>query len=246
VNETAATTANTPVTIDLTAGASGNPTSAALVGTPTGGTVTGFPATTVTFTPTTGFSGTASFQFTFANASGTSNSATATITVTPSPLAPVAMAQAVSTSAGTPVPIDLSAGATGNPTSATIVSGPANGVVKFISKTKVSYTLTACFLGTDSFQFTLANANGTSNVATVTITITAAIAPATAVHLVDPYLLKKIISNFDERNINLTLHYLTLSQNWQAILANGILADNTSPAIVVIQTNDCANDAGHR
>jgi pimeloyl-ACP methyl ester carboxylesterase len=47
--------------------------------------VTGFPATTVTFTPATGFSGAASFQFTLANASDTSNTATATITVSPGP-----------------------------------------------------------------------------------------------------------------------------------------------------------------
>jgi hypothetical protein len=82
-NETATTYANTSVSIDLTAGASGNPTSAALVGTPVGGTVSGFPSTTVTFTPTTGFTGSGSFQFTLSNAGGASNTATTTITVIP-------------------------------------------------------------------------------------------------------------------------------------------------------------------
>ncbi|MFZ3328809.1 MAG: Ig-like domain-containing protein, partial [Methylocella sp.] len=164
VNETATTAANTPVTIDLTAGASGNPTSATLIGTPVGGTVAGFPATTVTFTPATGFSGAASFQFTLANAFGTSNTATATITVTP-PSPPVAVPETASTTAGTPVTIDLSVGASGSPTSATIVSGPTQGMLKFISNTMVTYRLTACFLGTDSFTFKLANAYGTSNVA---------------------------------------------------------------------------------
>ena len=85
VNESAATTANIAVTIDLAVGASGKPTYASLVGTPIGGTVTGFPATTVTFTPAKGFTGAANFQFTLANAFGTSNTATATITVAPGP-----------------------------------------------------------------------------------------------------------------------------------------------------------------
>jgi hypothetical protein len=81
-NEAVATTQNTALSIHLTAGASGNPTSAALVpGTLVGGTVTGFPNTTVTFTPTTRFTGTGGFNFTLANAGGTSNTATATISI---------------------------------------------------------------------------------------------------------------------------------------------------------------------
>ncbi len=82
-NETATTTEDALVTIDLTQGSSGNPTAAQLVGTPVGGTVTGFPSTTVTFTPDPDFYGPASFQFTLSNASGTSNTATANITVSP-------------------------------------------------------------------------------------------------------------------------------------------------------------------
>jgi hypothetical protein len=44
--------------------------------------VSGFPATTVAYTPNAGFSGTDSFQFTLTNIAGTSSPATATITVT--------------------------------------------------------------------------------------------------------------------------------------------------------------------
>jgi hypothetical protein len=85
VNESVATKKNTALSIDLTAGASGNPTSTALVGTPANGSVSGFPATTVTFTPTKGFTGAANFQFTLSNAGGTSNTATASIIVGPPP-----------------------------------------------------------------------------------------------------------------------------------------------------------------
>jgi hypothetical protein len=218
----------------LTAGASGNPTSAALAGTPVGGTASSFPATTVAFTPNKGFTGTASFQFTLANAFGTSNTATATITVTKG-APPVAVDETASTSAGSPVTIDLSKGATGNPTKAAIISRPAHGAINAISGTKVTYTPNACFVGTDSYQFTLANAFGKSNAATATITVTAATTSTTAVHLVDPFLLGEGL-----RNIN--LHRLYRAQNWPDVQANGVVADGVSAAIAVIQTNDCTND----
>jgi hypothetical protein len=87
-NESLSTPENTALTINLTAGASGNSTCAAFVGTAVGGSVTGFPGTTVTFTPTPGFTGIASFQFILANANGTSNTAMATIMVGSPPLSP--------------------------------------------------------------------------------------------------------------------------------------------------------------
>jgi uncharacterized protein YhjY with autotransporter beta-barrel domain len=88
-----ATQFNTALAVNLLTGAGGGaPNTATLVGTPTGGTVSGFPGTTVTFTPTTGFSGNASFQFSLTNGFGTSNIATVTIAVavppTPARLAP--------------------------------------------------------------------------------------------------------------------------------------------------------------
>jgi RHS repeat-associated protein len=79
-NENVKTLPSVPVTIDLTAGAIGNPTAAALVGTPVGGKVSGFPSTLITFTPDADFDG-GSFQFTVSNYDGTSNIATATITL---------------------------------------------------------------------------------------------------------------------------------------------------------------------
>jgi hypothetical protein len=170
VNESVTTTANTPVAIDLTAGASGKPTSAALVGTPVGGAVAGFPATTVTFTPTKDFTGAASFQFTLANASGTSNTATATITV--KGVAPTAAPETAATTANTPVTIDLTAGASGNPTSAAQVGTPVGGTVTGFPATTVTFTPNKGFTGAASFQFTLANAYGTSNTATAAITVT--------------------------------------------------------------------------
>jgi hypothetical protein len=63
-------------------GSSGNPTSAAIVGTPTNGTVSAPSGKSVTFTPTTGFSGAGTFNFTLSTfQSIKSNTATATVNV---------------------------------------------------------------------------------------------------------------------------------------------------------------------
>lgn len=235
-NVAATTVQNVPVSINLAAGACGSPTSAARAGTPVGGTVTGFPATTVIFTPVTGFTGTASFQFTLANAFGPSTPATATITVARG-LPPVAAPQNRTIRAGAAVTIDLSNNATGNPTSAAVVSRPAHGTLSPISGTRVTYTQTTCFLGTDKFTFTLSNPYGTSIVATATITIIPVNSPSTAVHLVDPYLLNRVTP---DTNIDLTPLYR--AQRWNDVQAKGLVADNTSAAIAVVQTTDCASD----
>jgi hypothetical protein len=164
-DETATTNATTPVSIDLTVGATGNPTSAALIGTPIGGTASGFPDPTITFAPDPMFGGPASFQFTLANAGGTSNMATATISVLP-----VAVSQYTNTRINRPVTIDLSKGAAGNPTSAaigTVFGGsvtPASGMM-------VTFTPERGFQGTASFQFTLSNVSGDSNNATANIIV---------------------------------------------------------------------------
>jgi hypothetical protein len=80
-NESAYSIGYKPIGIDLTYGATGSPYKASLVGTATGGTVSGFPGPYVTFTPTEGMPQ-GQFQFTLTNVAGTSNTATATITAT--------------------------------------------------------------------------------------------------------------------------------------------------------------------
>ncbi len=147
---------------------------------------------------------------------------------------PVAINETATISAGQPVTIDTSTGATGNPISAAIVSGPAHGAINVIAGTKVTYTSSVCFTGMDSFQFTLANASGTSNVATATIAVTPPTI-TTAVYLVDPFLLGQPLNNID-------LTQLYKVQNWANVQAKGLLADNASAAIAIIQTTDC-NDA---
>ncbi|PZR81138.1 MAG: hypothetical protein DLM68_18355 [Hyphomicrobiales bacterium] len=61
------------------------------------------------------------------------------------------------------------------------------------------------------------------------------LATAPTVHLVDPFLLGQPLSKIH-------LGPLYHVQNWTDVQANGLVADNTSAAIAVVQTFDCTND----
>lgn len=141
---------------------------------------------------------------------------------------PVAVNETASTTAGSPVTINLSTGASGNPTSAAIVSGPADGRINVISGTQVTYTSTACFAGTDSFQFTLSNAGGTSNTATATITVTPT---TTSLSILSPFLLGATdLSNLDLATLLPALPSLATAA------ATGLAADGASAAIALFAT----------
>jgi hypothetical protein len=192
-------------------------------------------STTYSFTPTVAQSG-YQYQAVFTNSAGSATTTAATLIVNPAPAAPVAVNETATTGAVTPVSIDLSVGATGSPISAAIVSGPVHGTINVISGTKITYTPSICFTGTDTFTFTLANASGTSNVAMATITVTTGSAGTFAsVYLIDPFLLTQNLGNVD-----LTPLYQSL--NWTSNQALGLVADNTSAAIAIMQTNDCTHD----
>jgi sugar lactone lactonase YvrE len=80
-SQIAHTTANTPVTLDLTTNSYGNPPSAIPSGNAVGGALTGFPGTAITFSPKKNFTGIASFKFNLISGACASNQATAYIGV---------------------------------------------------------------------------------------------------------------------------------------------------------------------
>lgn len=168
-NQSAGTLCNQPVNIDLAAGSTGGPTSAAVVGGVVNGSVT-ISGMTATYTPTSGFSGIGSFNFTLTGSSGTSNQATASIAVGVCPQPPAAANQNAVTQFQTPVNIALNNFATNVPTTAAIASGPSHGTVT-LSAFTATYTPATGFVGSDSFQFTLSNATGVSNTATAAIVV---------------------------------------------------------------------------
>jgi hypothetical protein len=166
-NEITSTNSDTSVQINLATGATGAPTSAALIASPTNGVVTGFPGTTVLYTPNAGYAGSDGFQFTLSNGGGTSNTASAAISVVANP--PVSVNETAASLDKAPVSINLLAGSTGSVTSAALVGSPTGGTVTGFPSTTVTFTPAGNPSGPWGFQFTLANSSGTSNTSTVTV-----------------------------------------------------------------------------
>ncbi len=160
----------TSATIDLAPYITGVVASVSATGAVNGGTsVLG---TVVTFTPTLGYVGPASFSYTATNPGGTSAPATVSITVSPPP-PPVAASLTVLVSATQPTQIDLAASITGSYSSVSIFSPPTAGTVS-LAGTMATYTPLAGFTETATFMYRATGLGGPSAPATVTLVYTAA------------------------------------------------------------------------
>ncbi|BCD99391.1 hypothetical protein MARGE09_P3593 [Marinagarivorans cellulosilyticus] len=159
-----------------------NATSVAIVSAPSQGS-TSINSTTgaITYTPTANSNGSDSFTYTVNDAEGaTSNSATVSITITAANDAPVATADSTTTDEDTSVLVDVLANDSDidsalNAASVAIVSAPSQGNTSINTTTgAITYTPTANSNGSDSFTYTVNDAEGaTSNTATVSIAINA-------------------------------------------------------------------------
>jgi sugar lactone lactonase YvrE len=151
----------TPITLSAT----GNGTlTYSLVASPAHGTLSGT-APNLTYTPTSGYSGTDTFTF---KANNGTDSNVATVSITVNDAAPVANNQSVTVGYNTAASITLSA--TGNGTlTYSVVTGPAHGTLSGTAP-NLTYTPNSGYAGADSFTFK-ANNGTDSNVATVSLTV---------------------------------------------------------------------------
>lgn len=177
-NTTATVTYNTATAINLVTAIT--PGASVTSVTPSGavnGTAVATGPTTVTFTPTPGTLGAASFAYTATNATGTSvSSATVTINI-PTPGAPVAGTQSVTAVSGGATPIHLATSITGVYTSTALGTLPSHGTAT-LSGSTVSYTPQSGYQGPDSFTYTATGPGGPSSAATVSINVlTTPVAP---------------------------------------------------------------------
>ncbi|MGW0162692.1 tandem-95 repeat protein, partial [Mycobacterium sp. NPDC003323] len=131
-----------------------------------------------TYTPNTNYTGTDSFTYTVSDGhGGVSTPVTVNVTVAAVNDAPVARADSFSTAEDT----TLSSGnLLGNDTDVdgdtiTVVGNtqPAHGSVTVGSDGSFTYTPAANYSGTDSFSYTIADADGSTSTASVTIAVTA-------------------------------------------------------------------------
>ncbi|PKQ69743.1 Ig-like domain-containing protein [Raineya orbicola] len=187
VNDSAVTPINTPVNGNLSSNdnlpAGGTYTyTVATPPNPAQGTVTINPDGTYTFTPATGFTGTASFTYQVCNQLGQCSTATVSVLVLPPPVA-------VNDTANTPIntPVNGNASTNDNLPSGgtytyTVTTPPANGSVTMNPDGTYTYTPNTGFTGTDVFTYQVCNQVGQCSTATVTITV-----PANPVAVNDNY-----------------------------------------------------------
>ena len=155
-----------PITLSLSGGTAA---SVAVASAASHGTATAS-GTAITYTPTSGYSGSDSFTYTATNTGGTSSAATVSITIKPQ-VPTVAAVSATVASNSTNNAITLSFGG-GTAASVAISSAASHGTAA-ASGTSITYTPTTNYAGSDSFAYTATNAGGTSSAATVSITVTA-------------------------------------------------------------------------
>jgi uncharacterized protein (TIGR03382 family) len=131
----------------------------------------------VRFTPTANFNGTATFTYTVSDGKGGTDTATVTVTVGPINDAPVGMDDtfAVNSNAG-PATLDVLANDTdvdGDTLTITAVTRPATGGLVAIATggTRLTFTPTAGFRGTATFQYTVSDGKGGSDTVDVTVNL---------------------------------------------------------------------------
>lgn len=131
------------------------------------------------YTPNSGFTGTDSFTYTVRDPSGAiSNTATVTVTVNPVNHAPIAVADTFTVAEGGTL---TGAGANvltndsdpdGNPLTAILVTGPANGTLTLNANGQFTYIHNGSETTTDSFTYKVNDGSVDGNTVTVTINVT--------------------------------------------------------------------------
>ncbi len=187
-DDLASTDEGTAVTINVSAndtpvpgGAALDPASIEIISPPVNGSVVPNLNGTVTYTPTAGFSGDDSFSYLIRDFDNLpSTSATVTVTVNPLNNLPVAVDDGYSTDEDMALTVPASTGALsndsdpdGDPLTAILVAGSANGALALNVNGSFTYTPTTNFNGADSFTYKANDGLLDSNTATVSITVNA-------------------------------------------------------------------------
>lgn len=126
-------------------------------------------STSITYTPTTGYSGTDTISYTATGPGGTT--ATYTVSVTVSTLAPTATATTMTVPLNTATTIDLTPFVSGSSiTGVSISAAPTHGAIS-LNGMIVTYTPTNNYFGADAFSYVAYGNAGTSPAAVVTVTV---------------------------------------------------------------------------
>ncbi|PRY97821.1 gliding motility-associated-like protein [Marinilabilia salmonicolor] len=178
-DDEASTTENTAVSINVLSNDTGledAPVVVTISTNPTNGTVVVESDNTITYTPDNEFFGNDSFNYTVTDANGDADQANVAVTVTEDTNnVPVATDDEASTTENTAVSINVLSNDTGledAPVVVTISTNPTSGSVVVESDNTVTYTPNDAFSGSDSFTYTVTDANGDADQADVAVTVT--------------------------------------------------------------------------
>ncbi len=159
---------------------------------------------TVTYTPTSGYSGSDSFTYKTNDSTADSSTATVSITVSGPPsvenVPPTAAAKTLSAAYQTAAVVTLTSTDSDNCSETfSVVASPLHGSLgsitnqactgspgSYADSATITYTPTAGYSGADSFTYKVNDGTDNSNTATVSITVSAYVAPAPAVSSVNP------------------------------------------------------------
>jgi hypothetical protein len=156
-----------PITLNITGGTA---TSVAVSTQASHGVATAS-GTSITYTPTSGYTGSDSFQYTATNSAGTSAAATASITVNAPPIAVNQSFSMLNSDPPTTFTITGDSSPEGYTLSISSMGTPSKGTISNINGLNFTYTYTGT-VGTDTFSYTITDGHGGTATATITVTIT--------------------------------------------------------------------------
>ena len=180
-NDDAGTTSeDTAVVIDVLANdidADGDPLTVSAVTDPPHGTAVIDPdAKTITYTPDPNFCGPDTFGYTMTDGQASDSAIVVPVEVICNNEPPVANADSPTTNEDTAIGIEVLANDTdpdgGDVLSVISVTDPPSGAAQIESSGFVTYSPDANFCGTDTFNYTISDGNGATDVGTVTVTVT--------------------------------------------------------------------------
>ncbi|MCU7929028.1 MAG: autotransporter domain-containing protein [Candidatus Thiodiazotropha sp. (ex Dulcina madagascariensis)] len=171
VDDTASTSANTPVTINVLANDTGTGIGVSSLGIASHGAVVDNGDGTLTYTPDIDFAGVDSFTYTITDVQSAPDTATVTVTVTATVPVTNAVDDAATTDADQAVKIDVLANDAGSGISVSAVGSPTNGTAVNNSDGTITYTPNTGFEGADSFTYTIIDASNATDTATVTVSV---------------------------------------------------------------------------
>ena len=183
-NDSATTPAGAPVIVHVLANDT-SPQGYSLTVTGVGAASHGVPVvsgggTTVTYTPSSGYTGADSFTYSISDGHGGSASAAVSVTVN---ALPIANNDSATTAVNTPVTVSVLANDSspeGYALSVTSATNGSHGTSVVNNGTTITYTPTSGYTGSDSFTYTISDGHGGTATATVSVTVSAAGQPPVA------------------------------------------------------------------